>query len=119
MSATMDQFRLSEISPQKMSTKAKKKFTLLVKRAKHRKIEDRAKPIPQMRGSALWFLGLHFVLRKLPKGTPKIPESIVMIPKTKAILKSKKLKPFGHFKNDKCNTFEGPLVSHLWPCWQT
>ena len=51
----------------------------------HMKTEDRAKPRPQIRGSARGSLGLRNRLEKLPKGTPMMPESMVTTPKAKAI----------------------------------
>ena len=82
----MDQFRFNEISPKKIKTKARKKFTLGVNKEIHRKTEDVARPMPQIKGSARGSLGLHLVLARLPMGTPIIPDIIVITPKTKATL---------------------------------
>jgi len=49
----MDQFRFKEISPKKMRAKAKKKLALHVNNARHRKTDERAKPNPQIKASAL------------------------------------------------------------------
>ena len=47
-------------------------------------MEEMARPIPQIKGSARGCLGLHLVLAKLPKGTPMIPDTMVITPNTKA-----------------------------------
>ena len=87
ISATIDQLRFKEISPKKMRTKAKTKYESQRKREMQRKIDERPSPMPQIKGSALWFFGLHLVLHKLPKGTPRIPDNMVTTPNTNGILK--------------------------------
>ena len=79
--------RFKEISPKKMRTKAKTKYESQRKREMQRKIDERPSPMPQIKGSALWFFGLHLVLHKLPKGTPRIPDNMVTTPNTNGILK--------------------------------
>ena len=87
ISETMDQLRFNEISPKKINTKARKKLKLGVNKEMQRKTEEVARPNPQIRGSARGSFGLHLVLAKLPRGTPMIPDIMVITPNTKATLK--------------------------------
>ena len=87
ISETMDQLRFNEISPKKINTKARKKLKLGVNKEMQRKTEEVARPRPQIKGSARGSLGLHLVLAKLPRGTPMIPDIMVITPNTKATLK--------------------------------
>ena len=54
-----------------------------------RKPADRNNPEAQIRGSALGYFCFSFVLKREPRGTPTIPESIVTTPKIKETLKGK------------------------------
>ena len=87
ISEMIAQLRLSDTSPKKINANVNMKLRFEVNNEMQSNTEEIARPNPQINGSARGSLGRHLVLRKLPRGTPMIPDIIAITPKTKDTLK--------------------------------
>ncbi len=77
----MDQLRLRATSPMKTRAKPKRTSLRAQKNAMQMNMDETTSPSPQMRGSERGYFSRSRVLRRAPRGTPSMPETMVTAPK--------------------------------------
>ena len=83
MSAMMLQLRLRARLPRKMKRKQATMLMLTKRRPRDRKMAETRRPPAQMIGSARGYLALSDVDSVIPRGTPTMPDIIMITPKMK------------------------------------